>query len=56
MSKINTRDKFKSKLKKITSKLGFGETASIKINLDDYKTLVDNNSEQIVNINLKTKS
>ena len=46
MSKINTRDKFKYKLKKITSKLGFGETAQIKINLDDYKTLVDNNSEQ----------
>ena len=35
-----------SKLKKISSKLGFGETASIRINLDDYKTLVDNNSEQ----------
>ena len=45
MSKINTRDKFKSKLKKISSKLGFGETASIRIK-DDYKTLIDNNSEQ----------
>ena len=56
MSKINTRNKFKSKLKKITSKLGFGETASIRINLDDYKTLIDKNCEQIVNINLKTKS